>query len=144
MGYLQTAIILAITAVGLVQFIKNWIPENFPKKLYTLIFALTTFGVTMASAYLPESVSAGLLTLSVGQLGYDNIIQLVNKVISKITDNLKTISKQKNSYITTLEMSLIESKNETKKKNLKVGIISFFVGLGVGALATGLIIAFSK
>lgn len=41
-------------------------------------------------------------------------------------------------------MSLIESKNETKKKNLKVGIISFSVGLGVGALATGLIIAFSK
>ena len=86
MGYLQTAIISAITAVGLVQFIENWIPENFPKKLYTLIFAFTTFGVTMASAYLPESVSAGLLTLSVGQLGYENIIQLVNKVISKITD----------------------------------------------------------
>ena len=59
-------------------------------------------------------------------------------------ENLKTISEQKNSYITTLEMSLIESKNETKKTNLKVGIISFSVGVGIGALATGLIVAFSK
>ena len=41
-------------------------------------------------------------------------------------------------------MSLTESKNETKKTNLKVGIISFSVGFGIGAIATGLIIAFSK
>ena len=41
-------------------------------------------------------------------------------------------------------MSLIELKNETKKTNLKVGIISFSVGVGIGALATGLIVAFSK
>lgn len=86
MNSLQTAILAAITAVGLVQFIKNWIPETFPKKLYTIIFAVATFGVTVASAYLPESVMNGLLTLSVGQLGYENIIQLVNKVIGKITD----------------------------------------------------------
>ena len=86
MNYLQSAIISAITAVGLVQFVKNWIPESFPKKLYTLVFALATFGVTMVSAYLPESVSAALLTLAVGQLGYENIIQLVNKVIGKIAE----------------------------------------------------------
>ena len=86
MGYLQSAIISAITAVGLVQFLKNWIPESFPKKLYTVIFAVITCGVSIAYAYLPESVSNGLLALSVGQLGYENIIQLVNKAISKITD----------------------------------------------------------
>lgn len=86
MGYLQSAIVSAITAVGLVQFVKNWIPESFPKKLYTFVFALATLGVTMASAYLPESVSASLLTFAVGQLGYENIVQLINKIIGKITE----------------------------------------------------------
>lgn len=85
MNYLQSAIIAAITSVGIVQFLKNWIPESFPKKLYTVIFAVVTCGVTIASSYLPESVSNGLLALSVGQLGYENIIQLVNKVIGKIS-----------------------------------------------------------
>ena len=86
MNYLQSAIIAAITLVGIVQFLKNWIPESFPKKLYTVVFAVVTCGVTIASSYLPESITNGLLALSVGQLGYENIIQLVNKVIGKISD----------------------------------------------------------
>lgn len=41
-------------------------------------------------------------------------------------------------------MSLTESKKETKKTNLKVGVISFSVGFGIGALVTGLTVAFLK
>ena len=86
MNYLQSSIVAAITSVGIVQFLKNWIPESFPKKLYTVVFAVVVCGATIVSSYLPESVSDVLLTLSVGQLGYENIIQLVNKVIGKISD----------------------------------------------------------
>ena len=106
------------------------------KKLKTFLLVLVAFSLLSLPCWSesPSVEKEEEITLTMEEFQF-----LKNSV-----ENLKTISEQKNSYITTLEMSLIESKNETKKKNLKVGIISFSVGLGVGALATGLIIAFSK
>ena len=58
--------------------------------------------------------------------------------------NLQTIDEQKDKYILTLENSLQQSNSATLKKMIVIGTISFSVGFGIGALATGLTVAFLK
>ena len=106
------------------------------KKLKIFLLVLVAFSLLSLPCWSESSSveKAEEITLTVEEFQF-----LKNSV-----ENLKTISEQKNSYITTLEMSLTESKNETKKSNLKVGIISFSVGFCVGALATNLIVVCSR
>lgn len=86
MTLLQDAVLNAMISVGIVQFAKNWIPETFPKKGYTFVFAGVVAAVSVVSSFCPAEVVNALLTLAVGQIGYENLIQVVQKVIGKLTE----------------------------------------------------------
>jgi drug/metabolite transporter (DMT)-like permease len=71
---------IAVSAVGLIQLAKGIF-----KDLPTWIWAVALIPVSVASAavffYLPPFIGAALLAVTVGQLGYENIIQPIKKLI---------------------------------------------------------------
>lgn len=81
---LESAILSAVVAVGIVQMIKKWLPENIKSKWYTLIYAVVCFGFSLGIGYMPESIVNGFLGLSVGTMGYDNIIKVIQKLVDRL------------------------------------------------------------
>lgn len=86
----ESAILSAVVAVGIVQMVKKWLPENIKSKWYTLIYAVVCFGFSLAIGYMPESIVNGFLGLSVGTMGYDNIYKVVQKLIERLGNNEAT------------------------------------------------------
>ena len=84
---LESAIISAVISVGLTQIMKQWLPETIKTKWYSLIFTGITFVLSSCFNYIPEAITNALLAVSVGNLGYDNIIKVVQKALQKIVDN---------------------------------------------------------
>jgi hypothetical protein len=81
---LTTALLTAFIGVGVTEIIKKWLPANTNAKWYTVIFSGLTLAVGLVYDFLPSCVTDGLLALSAGSLGYDNIIKIFQKVIHKI------------------------------------------------------------
>lgn len=81
---LEKAVLSAVVAVGIVEMVKKWLPENIKSKWYTLIYAVVCFGFSLVIDYLPPSVVNGFLGVSVGTLGYDNILKVVQKLFERI------------------------------------------------------------
>ncbi len=83
---LEGAVVSAVISVGITQIVKQWLPENIKAKWYSLIFSAITFAFSLAYEYMPESVVNGLLAISVGNLGYDNIIKVIQKAFQAVVD----------------------------------------------------------
>ena len=99
------------------------------KKLKTFLLALVLFSL-LPLPCLSESSSAE-----------DPMIKMTPAEFQTLIDSVETMreaSNEKSRLITSLEASLTELQKDTRKKEIKVGIISFSVGLGVGALAGGI------
>lgn len=83
---LERAVISAVISVGITQIVKLWLPVNIKSKWYSLIFAVVTFAFSVAYEYMPESVVNAFMALSVGNLGYDNIIKVIQKALQTVID----------------------------------------------------------
>lgn len=75
---------VAFTVVGLIQFAKGFIKsQKFPTWIWGILLPIGCVGIAAAFLYLPSFVTIALLAMSVSQLGYENIVQLVEKWIGK-------------------------------------------------------------
>ena len=62
--------------VGLIQWAKGVFPKA-PSKVWTWAFPPSCFLIFAAINFLPAWVMGGLLVWAAGQLGYENIVQVV-------------------------------------------------------------------
>lgn len=62
--------------VGIIQWAKGIFP-NAHTKVWTWAFPPACFGFYAIVIYLPAWVSGGLLVWAAGQLGYENIVQVI-------------------------------------------------------------------
>lgn len=82
----KNIVMAAIETVGIIQVIKNFIPEKFPKWLYAVIMCILAPVFCVVGSYCPPIVSASIMTICVSQLGYEEIIQSIKKLVSKGTE----------------------------------------------------------
>jgi hypothetical protein len=74
---LQEAIQYAVEVIGLIEWGKGFAPKS-PGWIWRIVFPLVALGV----GFIPDQrVHLALLTISIGQLGYANVVALVNKLI---------------------------------------------------------------
>lgn len=78
MNQINWEIIAAATfiVVGLIQWAKGVFPKA-PSKVWTWAFPPACFAFYAAVHFLPMWVTGGLLVWAAGQLGYENIVQVV-------------------------------------------------------------------
>ena len=84
---METAFILkaAVTTVGTVELIKNFIPKKLPKWALTLLAGIT--GTILCLPFIPEWVFNVLLVVSGATLFYDTILKTFKKMFIKEEDN---------------------------------------------------------
>lgn len=73
----------AIETVGIIQILKNFLPEKFPKWLYAIFMCVLAPLFCLIGQYCPQIVTTSILTICVSQLGYETILQTIKKLISK-------------------------------------------------------------
>ena len=71
----QTLVLGAFCVMGFTQWLKNYIPEKWRK------WALPRVSVIAAVAWgiLPQSLKDAGAVLAIAQIGYENIIQIIDK-----------------------------------------------------------------
>jgi divalent metal cation (Fe/Co/Zn/Cd) transporter len=77
---------MAVAVVGLVQFLKNlgnYFP-NIPAWVWWLAMPAVALIVSISVFYLPGWVWNALMVLALAQLGYENIVKLVQKKIESM------------------------------------------------------------
>lgn len=76
----------AVIVVGILQFLKTFLKEKKSWVWGTVSFGLS-FIVAAVMQFLPSWILLGMLVLSVSQLGYENIVQLVRRKLDSIKDS---------------------------------------------------------
>lgn len=73
----------AIETVGIIQILKNFMPEKFPKWLYAVFMCILSPVFCIIGTYCPQLVTTSIITICVSQLGYETILQSIKKIIDK-------------------------------------------------------------
>lgn len=73
----------AIMTVGIVQVLKNFMPEKTPTWVYSVLMIVLSFVFVAVSMFAPKWIATGIITVCVAQLGYEGIIQTIKKMVSK-------------------------------------------------------------
>ncbi len=74
---------IAVAVVGLLQWLKGLLPKA-PTWVWAAASAVGCLGIAAAVVYLPSWVLLGLVALAVSQLGYEIIVQFIQKKIDAI------------------------------------------------------------
>lgn len=80
---IETITKASIMTVGIVQVLKNFMPEKVPTWIYSILMIALSFAFTFVSLFAPVWVATGIITVCVSQLGYEGIIQTIKKMVSK-------------------------------------------------------------
>ena len=75
----------AVIVVGIMQWLKTFLKEK-PSWMWGAISLVLSFAVAAVMQFLPSWILLGMLVMSVGQLGYENIIQLVRRKLDSVKD----------------------------------------------------------
>ncbi|MFP3041880.1 hypothetical protein LQZ19_08665 [Treponema primitia] len=78
--------IIAFTAIGIIELLKNYIKPKDPKKVWPIVAIPLTLALTAAYYLLPQFITIGLLSVSIVQIGYDIILQGFKKLITKVAE----------------------------------------------------------
>jgi hypothetical protein len=74
-------LVSVVVVVGVLQWLKTFVKAPW---ILSIASFLLSFGVAAAIMYLPSWVRLGMLVLALGQLGYENIIQLVRRKLDSV------------------------------------------------------------
>lgn len=73
----------AIMTVGIVQVLKNFMPEKTPTWIYSVLMIVLSAVFVLISMFAPKWIATSVITICVAQLGYEGIIQTIKKMVSK-------------------------------------------------------------
>lgn len=71
----------AIAAVGLIQYLKGFVKDKIPSWGYGVALPVVCVGCAAVMFLLPLWIGVGLLALTIAQLGYETLIQVVKKYV---------------------------------------------------------------
>lgn len=75
--------ICSLEVVGFIQVLKNFMPEKFPKWLYAVFMCVLSPIFCAVYIYCPPFITYSIMTICVSQLGYEEIIQSIKKIVSR-------------------------------------------------------------
>lgn len=83
---IETITQASIMTVGIVQVLKNFMPEKTPTWVYSVLMIVLAFGFVAITMFAPKWIATGIITVCVAQLGYEGIIQTIKKMAGKSGD----------------------------------------------------------
>lgn len=85
--YIIKAIISALAGVGLMEWLKNFIKTE-KTWIYSIIMPVIAIGCFCAIEYLPIGVFGSIMTIGVMQVGYQVLIQGIQKILQSKIDSI--------------------------------------------------------
>ena len=86
-AYIIKAIISALAGVGLMEWIKNFIKTE-KTWVYSIIMPAIAIGCFCSIEYLPIGVFGSIMTIGVMQVGYQVLIQGIQKILQSKIDSI--------------------------------------------------------
>lgn len=86
-SYTLKALISALAGVGLMEYLKNFIKTE-KKWIYSLIMPVIAIGCFCSIEYLPIGVFGSIMTVGIMQIGYELLIQGIQKIIKSKVDTI--------------------------------------------------------
>lgn len=86
-AYIIKAIISALAGVGLMEWIKNFIKTE-KTWVYSIIMPVIAIGCFCSIEYLPIGVFGSIMTIGVMQVGYQVLIQGIQKILQSKIDSI--------------------------------------------------------
>lgn len=73
----------SIEVVGIIQVLKNFMPDKFPKWVYAVFMIVLSPIFCAIYTYCPPFITYSVITICVSQLGYEEIVQSIKKIIAR-------------------------------------------------------------
>ncbi len=70
---------VAVATVGWIQWAKHILPPTVPSVAYAIVMPVVAVGMGAVFFLTPSWVQVGVLAVSLGQVGYETLIQAVKK-----------------------------------------------------------------
>lgn len=86
-SYIIKAVISALAGVGLMEWLKNFIKTE-KSWVFSLIMPFVAVGCFCAIEYLPIGVFGSIMTIGVMQVGYQVLIQGIQKILQSKIDSI--------------------------------------------------------
>ncbi|MCR5436213.1 MAG: hypothetical protein K6E97_04010 [Treponema sp.] len=86
-SYTLKAVISALAGVGLMEWLKNFIKTE-KKWIYSIIMPFVAVGCFCSIEYLPIGVFGSIMTVGIMQIGYEILIQGIQKIIKSKVDTI--------------------------------------------------------
>jgi len=86
-AYIIKAVISALAGVGLMEWIKNFIKTE-KTWVYSIIMPVIAIGCFCSIEYLPIGVFGSIMTIGVMQVGYQVLIQGIQKILQSKIDSI--------------------------------------------------------
>lgn len=86
-AYIIKAVISALAGVGLMEWLKNFIKTE-KSWVFSLIMPFVAVGCFCAIEYLPIGVFGSIMTIGVMQVGYQVLIQGIQKILQSKIDSI--------------------------------------------------------